>query len=543
MIDQFERPDFGNFKIYRGVVEDNADPKDVGRVRVRIREIHNENGLITPTNQLPWAEPALGLAWSGGYNITNKDHQNDSPDEAPTSGRYNPADPARTPGGNKPENVVLPTNGEQPQEQISFDDVGNACGTGGRFVVPKRGNWVFVFFESGNHMKPIYFAMAPMARDWAFQKQFRNEEINQKIEQINLFKKEFEPRNTVQGKDWAAAAKVDSRVVEPDLNILPLDHSNGNTNRDVECVTSLNGTTIIIDNRLDKEQIFVIHKNYMEYTDVDGNRKVYVGKRHGDVVPNRVNDPDVSTNYEIGVEGNHLVHIFGNYDLYTKGRIHIQCDEHVQIDAKKSVGILSKEGDIDLIVENGNVNLDVQKGYVDAHIAKNLNAHIEGNINAQIDGSLNATVAGNSDLTLVGDVKLEAGSLDATINGEARINVSNGVDITSPNVTISGDLDVGGYIRAAGTCDVKGTAKFGSNVFVQTGIDCGGYLRNRGEANLGSPLIAHGLAVVGGTGTGRGGGTAAPSSPNSPTNPAQTTQETGNKVDKDFETTDPATGE
>jgi hypothetical protein len=132
-----------------------------------------------------------------------------------------------------------------------------------------------------------------------------------------------------------------------------------------------------------------------KYTDVDGNRKVYVGKRNHDKPENSQNpvsplilDKDEPTNYEVGVEGNHNVHIFGNYDIYVKGRTNIQCDDHVQIDAKKSVGIVSRIGDFDIIVEKGNMNIDIKEGYVDAHIGKNLNAHINGNANLLIDNNL-----------------------------------------------------------------------------------------------------------------------------------------------------------
>jgi len=534
-IENFKKTDFNFNGVYRGIVEDNADPLDSGRVRVRIRGLHPILGEDVPVEQLPWAEPAIGLYWSGGRNITNKDHKNDTPDK-PES-RYNPYPPARTLDGNIPTPPEIPGADRQPKNQEIIDNFGNACGTGGIFTVPKRGNWVFLFFEHGNHMNPIYFAMAPSKPDWDFQKEFRNSEVTQKIEQLKEFRKEFEPKEVVSGSDWAKAAKVDSRVERPKFNILPIDHSNDNTNRDVTCITSLNGTSIIIDNRLNREQIFVIHKNYMEYTDTEGNRKVYIGKER-DKTQERVNDPDKRTNYEVGVEGNHELHVFGNYDLYAKGRLHIQCDSHVQIDAQKTVGVLSREGDVDVIIEKGNANLDIKKGNVDAHIGNNLNAHIKKNLNAKIDGKLNATVNGASDLTLKGSVKAKTGSVDLTVDGDAKVKVSGNTDIDSPDVRLSGNLHVGKDIKVGGSCDVKRTAKFGADVTVRTGISCGGYLRNRGEANLGSPVIAHGLNVVSGIGTGSGSGTENPQNPSAPSSPVQTQQETGNMINKNFEESD-----
>ena len=91
--------------IYRGVVEDNADPTFNGRCRVRVFGVHSDSNIATstegiPTDQLPWAEPVLGLI------------------EGSISGY-------------------------------------------GLFGVPLQGSHVFVFFENGNHMNPRYFGSAP----------------------------------------------------------------------------------------------------------------------------------------------------------------------------------------------------------------------------------------------------------------------------------------------------------------------------------------------------------------------------------------------
>ena len=91
--------------IYRGVVEDNKDPQSAGRCKVRVFGIHSPNKIKTasdgiPTNELPWAQPALSLI------------------EGSISGY-------------------------------------------GFFGVPLQGSHVFLFFEGGNHLQPRYFATAP----------------------------------------------------------------------------------------------------------------------------------------------------------------------------------------------------------------------------------------------------------------------------------------------------------------------------------------------------------------------------------------------
>lgn len=50
---------------YRGVVEDNNDPKKMGRVLVRIFGIHGKNIEDSPTDTLEWCEVAVPVAFGG----------------------------------------------------------------------------------------------------------------------------------------------------------------------------------------------------------------------------------------------------------------------------------------------------------------------------------------------------------------------------------------------------------------------------------------------------------------------------------------------
>ncbi len=44
-----------DFKWFFGVVEDREDPKKLGRVRVRVHNLHTDNKVMIPTDTLPWA--------------------------------------------------------------------------------------------------------------------------------------------------------------------------------------------------------------------------------------------------------------------------------------------------------------------------------------------------------------------------------------------------------------------------------------------------------------------------------------------------------
>lgn len=517
--DNFEKPKYTFGGIYRGLVESNDDPLDAGRLKLRIFGLHDTTE--TTIDQLPWAEPALGLYSSGGYNINNEDYPAGSEPPKDKGIRYNPGSKSKPVEPQKP----IPIDKFADQR---LDDFGNACGTGGQFVVPKRGNWVFCFFEAGNHMKPIYFAMAPMARDWKTQKIQRTEEVLQKIKQIGEFKGEFSPRSSAKALDdvlnldsWAPDTKVTSESSKPTLSIDPL--TIGNKNRDMYCTTTAQGTTFIIDNRNGHEKIYIIHKNSLEYVDEDGNKKLYIGnarnisKLNSDKIP-QSEDPNTPCNYEIGVEGNHEIHVLGKYKIYAKDAISIQCDGNVNLDASGDVGILSRKGNVNVLIKSGNLNADI-KGNADINIQDNANIKVKKNANILVEKDLKATVLGSSDLIMTGDVKMAtAGNLNLTIAGDTKIATAN-LDITTTNLNVSGTASFNQSVKIAQSLDVGRNLSVGQYAYVIAGINCGGTLINRGLAELGSPVILHTCAVIGGMSTGTGKAPQSPSIPNQPSIP------------------------
>lgn len=84
----------GNFYWWVGVVEDRNDPRELGRVRVRILGLHSEDLTDIPTSELPWAQvlmpvtsaslagigqSATGIvqgSWVIGYFLDGKNMQN-----------------------------------------------------------------------------------------------------------------------------------------------------------------------------------------------------------------------------------------------------------------------------------------------------------------------------------------------------------------------------------------------------------------------------------------------------------------------------------
>lgn len=50
-----------NFIWWVGVIENRVDPLALGRCQVRIFGWHNENSVILPTSDLPWAQAVIPL--------------------------------------------------------------------------------------------------------------------------------------------------------------------------------------------------------------------------------------------------------------------------------------------------------------------------------------------------------------------------------------------------------------------------------------------------------------------------------------------------
>jgi hypothetical protein len=64
----------GKFMWFTGVVEDRADPKAMGRVRVRVLGIHTENKSSLPTEDLPWATVMLPTTAAGVGGLGDSMH-------------------------------------------------------------------------------------------------------------------------------------------------------------------------------------------------------------------------------------------------------------------------------------------------------------------------------------------------------------------------------------------------------------------------------------------------------------------------------------
>lgn len=147
------------YYIYRGIVKDNTGPK--GQCKIFVPGIY-PNEYIEQPIALPWAQPALSLV-GGNYKAVNADPEMD--DNASTAAPL--------------------CKGET-----------GFCGP------PHIGADVWVFFEDGNHNRPIYFASVQGGDGWfsehPLQHVFKSDNVRVRIDEnptINASTSKFSTYN------------------------------------------------------------------------------------------------------------------------------------------------------------------------------------------------------------------------------------------------------------------------------------------------------------------------------------------------------------
>jgi hypothetical protein len=497
--DDFTKDDSHFNGNYRAIVENNVDPKKAGRVQVRIFGLHSPFAAETPTLHLPWAEPCLGVYWSGGHNIENNDTSSD---------RYRPSGDEKTMPG-KSATQLTPNSGK------FTDPVEDDCGTGGFFTVPRKGTIVWVFFDSSNHNRPQYWATSPKQQDWKEQQRKLTQDVNDTINDVSNLRTGFTPdKNAHNGSIPAQNALVQTYCSKPRVNVYPIDDIN---QQDVTSFTSKNGTTFIVVNQDGKERYYLINKGTTTFVSEYGHRKTIVGttKSAGSTI---------NSNDEELVAGHKELHIIGDYDLFAQGNIFIQGEEHCQLNVKKNVGIVVREGDIDIVVEKGHANVEVSSGNLNAHIGGNMQVQVDkdvimkvgGNVDATVNNNMSATVMGNTSLNSTGDTKIIAsGNIALQSSNEIGI-ICSALKVTAQ--TIDMNAQALKFSGAASTMNID--SQFVINAGSSFKVDPGGF---GGNIQMSVP-ISNALHVGCFPGPGAGPstpyiGVASPASPANPTTP------------------------
>lgn len=354
---QFSREDFKINGFRRAIVEDNDDPTNSGRVRVRIIGIHSLDGDETKISHLPWAEPCLSLYTSGGFNVKNNNTT------TPVTRYESGAD-----GGKVLQD--RPSKQETKLRLISEwqDQTTQNNGTGAHFVVPAKGTMVWIFFDDGNHLKPQYFGASPRKLDWDTQFEKLSADLKDKEQTLlNLFDEmEALESNNQQFngvRQITQNIQIKTPILRPNFNF---DADNFNTtakNKDLSSWTSPGGVTFLAindNNNGSNEKVFIMHKGYLEHVDQSGQRTVLIGKT------NETSTDPLSPQHAEGkgndirniVSNNSELYVLGDHKIFVKGNSFIQCEKSVEINAKEEVGIFSREGNVNILAESADINIE-----------------------------------------------------------------------------------------------------------------------------------------------------------------------------------------
>lgn len=438
--------DFKNFDLtgnYRAIVEDNEDPLEVGRVRIRILGIHSLSSIETPVDHLPWAEPCLALYNSGGKNLKNSLNKN--------TGRY-------TPDGN--QFSVEKRDTERYVEEFQDTNLLNS-GSGGIFTVPKKGTLVWVFFDNGLHTRPQYWAIASKAEDWKEQKNKLNDEIKKKIEEIASLRDSFTPDNKEYlGESCSSDGKVKTNINKPKLKVNQTDSIN---NKDITSFSSPGGVTYIIVNENGKEKTYIIHKGNLEYTDENGQKKILVGYTNG-----KAND------LEQAIANNYELHIGGDFDIFVNKGVNIQVNGDAQVNVKGNAGIHTSK-DLDLL-SDGNINIEAKKN-INIHAKQNFQVHVEKNSLQKFDGNIDININGTYNMNCKMSAKIK--TLDLHIKSTTNQIFESALQQTFINTS--------SITKSKTMCAISSDAilRFNSQAAIQQtapAIDLGGTAVNIGGA-------------------------------------------------------------
>jgi len=272
--------------IYRGVIEDNSsDPLKSGRCKVRIINAHTSKKTKSamdgiPTDELPWAEPVLGLV------------------EGSISGY-------------------------------------------GAWSVPLQGSHVFLFFEAGNPMKPRYFGSAPgyptenpngnegfndpdenypdKINESDFSRLARNENTNNTILQTKKNNKDAEEPNPFYNAKYPY-----NKVLETHSGIvIELDDTSGSERIHIyhpsNSYIEINSVgDMVIRNAKDKFEI------------VDGNKTQHINGNNNNII-----DGD----YDTTIDGDSNIEVSGKEEKLVTGLLNIESPSAITLKSSTSITI------------------------------------------------------------------------------------------------------------------------------------------------------------------------------------------------------------
>jgi hypothetical protein len=449
----FEREDFRIDGFYRALVEDNVDPLEAGRVRVRILGIHSMNVLEAPTENLPWAEPVLPLEHSGGANLQNIDMR---PGVAATPNtKYTPmpiipplVPQLPTPVPTDSVNAATTEFATIPEHRDT-----NLCnsGTGGKFVTPAKGSIVWIFFDGGCHLRPQYFAMATQRRDWQAQKLKLIGTLKDRdslLASINALISSIESTDNPEEHKITHSAVSQSSVKTPvpKVSSTPISTQYLTSIRmeNLSSWTSPGGTTILSDHTFGKERLFIIHKGFSQFVDENGQVVKIVGKTSPAPINqttslNPIHTSGLANDETEYIAGLKNLYIIGDYNVVTKGNCFFECHGSTQINAAHNVGIVARNGNVNVLAEKGSLNIEALQSL--NLKSKDIQIEADNNIIIKSKKSIDINAFENIQASSKKEIKLDSLAINQkSQTHKTETNTFEVASTTSVNLNSQGSL-------------------------------------------------------------------------------------------------------
>ncbi len=392
------------FVFWHGVVEDRFDPLQVGRYKVRIHGFHEEDKLLQPTFDLPWAYPIIPSNFTGRMNTVGYREgarvcgffldgpHGQQPIIFGLIGGWPelPANPELGFNDPRPDSLLFGHQvPREPEELVQHDDgTGNdifeqeyhtrfpeehflpepdttryARGYDGGFIDKTVVPWKIENVEIGQLDVPTGLHPAGTGTDVESPETYWTEEETHYNAQY--------PYNEVFFSEGGHIFEFDNT---PFFERIHLYHRTGS-------FWEYNEVGLKVDKIVDKHYDIVLRSRHThieafhEHT-VDWYAKEYINK---DAQAGFNKDTTVGPggNYNITTEDGKLnIYLNGDWNVYVNGTAYIETE-------------------IDLIATvHGNAHVTVDLDLY-ATVHGNANIHVDGDTNAQIDGDLNCMVGGD----------------------------------------------------------------------------------------------------------------------------------------------------
>ena len=349
------------FQWFVGVVEDRQDPKKLGRVRVRCLGYHTEVHETLPTTDLPWAHP------------------------------MNPITSATVSG-----------LGQTP-------------------LGPVEGTWVIGFFQDGGDaQQPIIMGTLPGVPtslptkdgDKGFQ------------DRLNGNYPKYENETDVN-----RLAVNDDELPHPSLTLRKAD-------RDLAVGVAIVDTTTVVDDVIQADQspfwdepetTYAAQYPYNHVMETEGG---HIREYDDTIGAKRIHERHASgTGYEIADDGTKVTRVKKDNYCITTGDdyVHIQGDSRVTHDKGLRVKVnnnaeegnnynieVGAKANVTIEVQNGDINLISQQGDVNLKAGKNMNIDVAQALNIKVGGAITETAASKKE-SVTGEHEMNAAEQD--ING------------------------------------------------------------------------------------------------------------------------------